>query len=286
MKKFAILAGLMSLALVIGVAGASFHQSKAQAKPTDIIAFNPDVCATLLGQHGFSIAPCYALESPTMLKQLASDLGGNVNDVDTYSDLVNASAAQLGEDATDATCITPGGSTCTNIATPPAVFDVAFNSQSMWVLTMVSNDDLLTEDADQGDWLSTSPAVDATSTLASTQNKCPFADEDCNADGTKGDGVVVDLLYSGSNTGGNTLDRGDAQAVTTQSGVDATLDYTVVGAQDSVTLQAVPKTTIESENTDFNTPVNNCELPTYTDTAGFNSEVGLPERHRPARHRR
>ncbi len=271
MKKFAILAGLMSLALVIGVAGSSFHPGKAQAKPTDVIAINPDVCFSILNQFTNPVAAdaCYHLDDPAELAIVADVLGGDVNNVDTYKDLVDASDAQLGEDATDATCTTDGTvAPCTLTASTP--FQVRYNSQAMWVLNFVTNDDLLTEDADQGVWLSTSPLIDATETLSSTQNKCPFADADCDANAaTVGDGVVADLLFSGSNSGDNTLDRGDAQAVNTQSGVDVTLDYTVVGAPDDFTLQALESTLQSNGGT--------CELPSYHDAAAFTAITGQPD---------
>ena len=47
MKKFTILAGLMALALVIGVAGSTFRADKAEARPTDVISISPNVCAFL-----------------------------------------------------------------------------------------------------------------------------------------------------------------------------------------------------------------------------------------------
>ena len=45
MKKFTILAGLMALALFIGVAGTSLRAGTAEARPTDVISFSPDICA-------------------------------------------------------------------------------------------------------------------------------------------------------------------------------------------------------------------------------------------------
>jgi hypothetical protein len=272
MKKFAILAGLMSLALVIGVAGTSFNPGKAQAKATDVIAINPDVCASIMGQFDSTVVlDCYSLNVPADLAAVADVLGGSVDNVDTYKDLVDASAAQLGEDATDATCGTnPTVAPCSTLI--PGL-KVRTQSQSMWVLTFVTNDALLTEDADAGVWLSTfdPSAVPAIAGPASsTQSACPFGDADCDANAaTVGDGVVVDLLYSGSNSGADTLDRGDAQVVNTQSGVDVTLDYTVVGAPDDFTLEAL-KTSLQSDG-------GTCELPNYHDAAAYTAIVGQPD---------
>ncbi|MGD0764986.1 MAG: hypothetical protein ABR978_01610 [Dehalococcoidia bacterium] len=219
MKKIAILVGLMALAVVIGVTGTTFRADKAAAKPTDVIAFNPDVCAGIT--HS---AACYDLQNPANLAIVAEILDGAVDDPSTYDDLVNASDAQLGDDS-------------------QSLADLLVNSQSMWVLTFVSNDANVQEVADEGVWLSTG--------TSDTALACPFADEDCNADGTKGDGVVVDLLYSGvplaDTDTSDFLDRGDATIDITQAGVDQTLDYTVVGGVDDITLKSL-KTTIQENS--------------------------------------
>ena len=161
MKKFTILAGLMTLALFIGVAGTSLRAGTAEARPTDVISFNPDVCVAVvigdLTDAGESVADatdeaadlCYlavgGLTDPANLNALAeildgadideaedATLEGAVDDPDTYGVLVDYSAAQLGTDGTTA----PG-------------------EQQMWVLTMVTNDDPVHLDADEGVWLST-----------------------------------------------------------------------------------------------------------------------------------
>ncbi len=222
MKKLAILAGLMSLALVIGVAGASFHQGKAEARPNHVVAINPDVCASIIGLRGGHTSACYSLQDPANLALIAGDLDGAVDDPATYNDLVNGSAAQLGDDSY-APSTAPGAT--------------LVNGQGMWVLSFVTNDDLFVENADEGVWLSSG---------ISFQNACPFDDEDCDQDGTQGDGVVVDFLSSRASSvaAKNTLDTGDAEAVVTQSGVDVTLHYTVVGAPDDLAAMAT-KTTVQ-----------------------------------------
>ena len=104
----------------------------------------------------------------------------------------------------------------------------------LMVLVFVSNDDALTLDADEGVWDSSGTSLtDCTIIL----------DEDCDADGDKGDGVVVDILE-----GNGVADRGDAQAVATQSGVDVFLDYVVVGDPDDLTLGNVAINNISQNN--------------------------------------
>ena len=109
MKKFAILAGLMTLALFIGVAGTSLRADKAEARPTDVISFSPDVCVFLasdrtIGTQSFDGCDCqsaggigasdnaiyvcnHSLRSfPTNLAEaLADALDGAVDDPDTYA---------------------------------------------------------------------------------------------------------------------------------------------------------------------------------------------------------
>jgi len=248
MKRLAILTGLMVLALLAGVAGTALRPDKAEASPTDVISFNPDVCAAVvvadLLDAGEGVADasdeaaalCYygpggGLANPDNLNALAEILGGAditeaedavlegaVDDPDTYGVLVDYSAAQLGSEGTTL----PGG-------------------QQMWVLTMVTNDENLALDADEGVWLSAGAAG-----FESSQTQCEpaiangIADEDCNNDGVKGDGVVVDFL-----AGHSEADLGDAVITATQAGIDVEMDYTVVGAPDNLALYATKSTISE-----------------------------------------
>ena len=226
MKKFAILVGLMALALVIGVTGTSFRPDKASAKPTDVISFNPDVCAAFT--HS-GTAFCYSLNNSAALAELADVLDGAVGDPDTYADLVDASAAQLGDDS--------------QLGVP--------NGQSMWVLAFVTNDDLVTFTADEGVWRSTGSPAMSTTTVCPTDPDIAALDADCDATAaTEGDGVVVDQLYSGVAADADSsdyLDRGDATLTATQSGIDVDMDYTVVGYADDMTLKSL-KTTIQEDS--------------------------------------
>jgi hypothetical protein len=245
MKKFTILAGLMTLALFIGVAGTSLRAGTAEARPTDVISFNPDICVAVvigdLTDAGESVAAatteashlCYwgpggGLISPAHLNALAeildgadiaaaedATLEGAVDNPDTYAVLVDYSAAQLGADGEDL----PGG-------------------QQMWVLTMVTNDDPLHLDADEGVWLSTDfTSSQSVASIYSPTADCPFFDNDCDDDGVKGDGVVVDYL-----AGFGVADLGDAIITATQAGIDVEMDYTVVGPPDDITLTATKAT--------------------------------------------
>jgi len=249
MKKFTILAGLMTLALFIGVAGTSLRAGTAEARPTDVISFNPDVCAAVvvgdLVAAGESVANasteagalCYlgagGLMNPAHLNSLAeildgadiaeaidASLDGAVDNPDTYAVLVDYSAAQLGTDGTTS----PGG-------------------QQMWVLTFVTNDEPVHLDADEGVWFST--AFDAVAGYAS-QTDCnavafsPFGGVEADCDGTSatvGDGVVVDMLL-----GNGVADLGDATVTADQAGIYVEMDYTVVGPPDDLTLSATKAT--------------------------------------------
>ncbi|MGA2285805.1 MAG: Ig-like domain-containing protein [Dehalococcoidia bacterium] len=283
MKKFAILAGLMSLALVIGVAGTSLHQNgKAEANATDAVAFNPDVCAGLthLGLGARPVQnPCYDLMDPAALAEVAAFFDGDVNDPATYKDLVDASNAQVGESS----------------EADPSTLDAPIlpNSQAMWVLTFVSNDDNISYTAEQGVWLSSGNQSTGTTndelTPKSTFTGCPLnadatADADCDtASGTTGDGVVVDLLYSGKTPGNPDstpvapvltpakLDRGSATIQIFQStdSDEQDIDYTVVGLPDNLSLKSL-KDTIQE---DSGAP---CTLGGYS-TNEFTQENLLPD---------
>jgi hypothetical protein len=256
MKKFTILAGLMALALFIGVAGTTFRADKAEARPTDVISFGPNVCVFLAaaadwdagntiapadmtgdGDIGaidnaiwvcLDVAPGAGLTNPDNLAALADALGGDAGDPDTYADLVDATAAQLGEDDTF--------------------------GQDLWVLTFVTNDDPLHLDADEGIWVSS----------GTSQTDCPNADEDCNDDGVKDDGVVVDRIE-----GGGVADLGDAIITATQAGIDVEMDYVVVGLPDDISIAAT-KTTLQEGAED-----SACDLGDFTGSIAMAQVSGL-----------
>lgn len=268
MKKFTILAGLMTLALFIGVAGASLRAGTAQARPTDVISFNPDVCAavvvgdlidngnstvTLAAVRAEAAQDCYGAglaASPAILNRLANILDGAglqdltpavatdpvgpVDNPDTYSVLVDYSAAQLGATGSPV----PGG-------------------QALWVLTFVTNDEPVHLDADQGVWLSTTPAPYASQTDCTGVAGSWFGGTEADCDNsipTAGDGVVVDMLFGdASNT-----DLGDAIVTADQAGIFVEMDYTVVGAPDDITLKAT-KETIQEKSVDAD-----CALADFT----------------------
>jgi hypothetical protein len=253
MKKLVVLAGLVAVALLLGVAGTAVRSNDVQAKPSDIIGINPNVCVALiiddvadhtaldLNGSGASdseddaIFVCHYIPAvvgsglgvEANLAEVADILGGDVNDPDTYADMTaySGSPAQLGENG------------------------------DLWVLTFVTNDQPVTLDADEGLW-----ALNGLSSI-----DCgTLADEDCNDDGVKGDGVVPALLE-----GAGVADRGDAQVDATQAGVDVLLDYTVVGDPDDITLAAVPDETVQ-EGYDSG----DCE---DLDLADFTDDIAEPE---------
>src|SRR4030042_1158456 len=47
MKKFGVLAGLVAVALVLGMAGTAVRSNDAQSKTEDVITFSPNVCMAL-----------------------------------------------------------------------------------------------------------------------------------------------------------------------------------------------------------------------------------------------
>jgi len=261
MKKFTILAGLMTLALFIGVAGSTLRAGTAEARPTDVISFNRNVCMFLASTADWDAAvspvdrtgdgeigamdnaiwvcvpvlPGAGLTDPANLAALADALGGAVDDPDTYADMVDATAGQLGEDEDF--------------------------GQELWVLTFVTNDENLHLDADEGVW----------SSSVVSQTDCPTApiglgplDEDCDDDGDKGDGVVVNNL-----DGEGVADLGDAVVTATQSGIDVEMDYTVVGMPDDMSLTAT-KTTLQEGAED-----SSCDLGAFTDSIGAAQVTGL-----------
>jgi hypothetical protein len=251
MKRLVILAGLVAVALLLGVAGTAVRSNDVQAKPSDIISIHPNVCVALIIDdvadhtaldlngsgvsdseddaifvcHYIPAVPGTGLGVEANLAEVADILGGDVNDPDTYADMVAYSGSQLGE------------------------------NDDLWVLTFVTNDQPVTLDADEGLWALNSLSSIDCGTLA---------DEDCNDDGVKGDGVVPALLE-----GAGVADRGDAQVDATQAGVDVLLDYTVVGDPDDITLAAVPDATVQ-EGFDSG----DC---TDLDLADFTDDIGKPE---------
>jgi hypothetical protein len=253
--------------------------------PTDILAFSPNVCISLMrvieadcsGDFSYTIGECDAAcadgaDTADGLNDLARGLGASVsatvgalpesaigacgdgldndavpdgtiddgcavgyNDTALWQDLNDLSGAQLGD------------------------YSVAAATQGkLWVLTFVTNDGALTLEADEGIWYSNG---------ASNTNCGAIADEDCNDDGITGDKIVVDMLL-----GNGVADRGDAELVATQSGVDVILDYVVVGDPYSMMLLA-SKSTLQQHATatcdvaEFDTQV------TLGDVAGLEAIV-------------
>jgi hypothetical protein len=271
MKKFVVLAGLVAVALVLGVTGTAVRSNDAQAKPTDVLSINPTVCyayavvyeleftipAWLLDENADTVindtdyamyaclpvvaAPVAAhppgLMNPENLLALADALEGDVDAPDTFQVLADATGDQLGENAT------------------------------LWILTWVSNSDAITLEADEGIWVG-APLSSGTSLAPCPVNYIPAltADEDCDADGVKGDEVVVDLLK-----GAGVADVGDAQVVATQAGVDVILDYVVVGDPDDIVLEVFPDDTVQ-EGFD----ASDCEEPAL-DLTAFTDEIEAPE---------
>ena len=232
----------MAVALLLGVAGTAVRSDEAQAKPTDILSINPAVCVALTAGADWNVdmdadtdkdatdnylaavAACGDLHDPVDLAALAAVLDGDVDDPGTYADLAAAGADQLNE-----------------------------NTGALWVLIFVTNDAVIALDADEGNWASSGNSLAACA-----------GDADCDANGIKGDGVVVDMLL-----GAGVADLGDAQLVATQSGVDVFLDYVVVGDPDDLTLAVIGGDTIQE-----GLSASDCKK---LDVSDFAAEIAAPE---------
>jgi uncharacterized repeat protein (TIGR01451 family) len=256
---------LKLLLIVLAVAGLSYGDSTglqtAEARPTDVLSFSQNICsfmvvgasiedgASMVSAEAEAASDCYpsgpgtgGLYDPANLADLADLLGGEVDDPDTYADLVDATAAQLGEDSDF--------------------------GQVLWIVTFVTNDDNVQLDADEGTWGSTG--------FTSSQTDCEPAvpigieDEDCDDDGSiGGDGAIVDLLSGANSVGASVADLGDAIVTATQAGIDVEMDYTVVGMPDDLALAAT-KAMLQGGATD-----EACDLEDFTGAIANPSIAGL-----------
>ena len=258
MKKFVVLAGLVAVALVLGVTGTAVRSNDAQAKPEDVITFSPKVCIALTtsvlegdwdddggvydaADAALGAAACQDLDDPEWLNALARVLGADVSA--TVGAASEASTNHCG-DGVDDDADTVADDGCAEGFNDPALFQdlddlsgaqlgensTVANVGGLWVLAFVTNDGVLTLEADEGVW----------GDGGASNVSCPWADEDCDDDGVKGDKIVVDRLL-----GNAVADRGDAELVATQGGVDVIYDYVVVGDPDDITLALFPDGTVQ-----------------------------------------
>jgi len=255
-KKYVVLAGLAAVALLLGIAGTAVRTDTAQAKPTGVLTFSPNVCIALMrviegdcnADDAYTAGECDAdcaagLGTADGLNDVARALGADVS-----ATVGAAPESDLGTcgDGVDDDVDTVVDDGCATGFNDPALFQdladlggaqlgdysvAAATQGKLWVLTFVSNDGPLTLEADEGIWLSNG---------VSNTNCSAILDEDCNNDGVKGDGIVVDRLL-----GNGVADRGDAQLVATQAGVDVIYDYMVVGEPHGIALALVPDGTVQ-----------------------------------------
>ena len=258
MKKFAILAGLVAVALVLGMAGTAVRSNDAQAKPTDVITFSPNVCVSLTkvleadwdNDGGFDAADVTlggticagAIGTVGGLNALARVLDAPViagSPVEAWTTCGNG-IIDAPATVADAGCADPDGVNDPTLYQDLndlsgaqlgdySVANPAETDGKLWVLTFVSNDGTVTFEADEGVWL------DSLTSAATCTGPSPGDDEDCDGDGTKGDKVVVEQLL-----GNDVADLGDSELVATQGGVDVIYDYMVVGEPEDITLALVP----------------------------------------------
>jgi hypothetical protein len=255
-KKHLVLAGLAAVALLLGIAGTAVRTDTAQAKPTGVLTFSPNVCIALMrviegdcnADDAYTAGECDAdcaagLGTADGLNDVARALGADVS-----ATVGAAPESDLGTcgDGVDDDVDTVVDDGCATGFNDPALFQdladlggaqlgdysvAAATQGKLWVLTFVSNDGPLTLEADEGIWLSNG---------VSNTNCSAILDEDCNNDGVKGDGIVVDRLL-----GNGVADLGDAELVATQSGVDVIYDYVVVGEPQGIALALVPDGTVQ-----------------------------------------
>jgi len=265
MKKFVVLAGLVAVALVLGMAGTAVRSNDAQAKPTDVITFSPNVCTalttTVLEGDWDNDGTDYDADDQSLGLQTCTGLANGVNTVGGLNALARILGADViakngaaetiaecgdGVDGADADGKIDDGCAVIDAVNDPALYQdladlsgaqlgdysVASANQSdgkLWVLTFVSNDGTVTFEADEGVF------VGGTSAITCDNLPAPGDDEDCDGDGTKGDKIVVERLI-----GNGVADLGDSELVATQGGVDVIYDYVVVGPAEDIALALVP----------------------------------------------
>jgi len=293
MKKFVVLAGLVAVALVLGVAGTAVRSNDAQAKPEDVITFSPNVCMALTnvleadcnddGLHGTAAeiaadkAACQAICYGTLATPAGLATLGKVLDADSSAATGAAETlAQCGNGLDeDADTVKDDGCPVVN---DPALFQdlndlsgaqlgdtsKVADGNGLWVLTFVTNDENVTFEADEGVF---SPAGTSNITCSLIAD-----DQDCDGGGVKGDKVIVERLI-----GNSVADLGDAELVASQGGVDVIYDYMVVGDPEDITLALVPDGNVQ-EGIDAADCADDPHL-TPLDSSVFTDGVAEPEKN-------
>ena len=230
----ALVAAIAGLILILA-AQTSTSTRTAFARPTDILSINPNICISLMrvieadcsGNGSYTAGECDAacaagLAAADGLNDLARGLGADVSATvgALPESAIGACGDGLDNDAVPDGTIDDG---CAVGYNDTALFQdlddlsgaqLNKNTGKLWVLTFVTNDGVLTLEADEGIWHSN----------GASNVSCPGADQDCNDEGITGDKIVVDMLL-----GNGVADLGDALLVATQAGVDVIYDYVVVG---------------------------------------------------------
>jgi len=287
-KKYVVLAGLVAVALLLGMAGTAIRTDTAQAEPTGVLTFSPNVCIALMrviegdcsGNGSYTAGECDAACAATLgtadgLNDLARGLDADVSDTVGANPESDVAACGDGIDDDADTTVDDGCATGYNDAAlfqelddlsgaqlgENSVPNPAVTAGKLWVLAFVSNDGNVAFETDEGVFLSS-----FTSTVMCT------AEEDCDDDGVKGDGVIVDLLL-----GNGVADLGDAELVATQSGVDVIYDYVVVGEPQGIALALVPDGNVQEGVT--KTECANTPHLTPLDSSVFTDGVAEPEKN-------
>ena len=178
------LLGAIAGFMLILAAQTSTGTRPALARPTGILALDPSIVNALTSA---TCAPSCDLTNPLHLLAVADADG----DGDGVVEVGDFATLDVDENHIDAT------------------------SGILWILAFVTNDNQVQFVADEGVFAESG---------ASHVGCVDIYDEDCDADGGKGDGVVVATLVTPAEP---PADPGAAELVATQSGVDVLLDYVV-----------------------------------------------------------
>jgi hypothetical protein len=224
-------------ALVLLFLGQSVRPPTVEAKPISIITINPTLCITLSSSldwdrdgdvdHDDAVAAfghCDNLDDASRLAELTTTLGGDP-------------AHPKPEDF--ATVDMDGG-------------QMHELDGLLFVIAFVGNDEPVSFYADEGVFPASGNSIWT----------C-VADEDCNNDGVKGDGVAVAKLTPGLN-----IDRGPAIVRVRQGMLEIDEEYTVVGEPWNIEVSTMKPAIQDGAAT--------CEL--FTDTPSFMAVLGAAEK--------
>jgi len=219
----------LALVLVIPVVallllGRSVQTPTAEAKPTAIVTINSTLCLTLT-------------------LSLDWDNSGIIDTADAQTGLTACNTGLASEGTMADLIRILGGDPAHPQPEDFAAIDVEDgqiheSDGKMWFIAFVSNDDPIGFYADEGIFPSS-----GNSELV----VCPLADDDCDNDGVRGDGIVAVMLVPGADPDPATpeneaVDRGPATFRVRQGGLEIEEAYTIVGEPWNIELAATEAT--------------------------------------------